>query len=302
LETPLGRKKKSETSVEKINKRVDAMLKERPSHKELIEFFRDVAVEQFAMVPKVKTAHLEIDEEDCKLRMTEGFPLVEKRALTLDIPLATRLFRRLCKIMSHNKKASQDAERISLALQNQEIDILELLKQADSSNGEFITGLSEKLGVKKDVLIFLARNSVRPIFEAYAKELANHADQDKWWKGYCPICGSEPFMAELKKEGARFLLCSCCGFEWRFNRLKCPFCENDNHEKLRYFYTDQEASAYRIDVCDGCKRYIKTIDTEQLGEEVIPIIEDAGTLFLDVIAQNAGFKKEGISSKSPVNA
>jgi len=39
-----------------------------------------------------------------------------------------------------------------------------------------------------------------------------------------------------------------------------------------------------------------------MGEEVIPIIEDAATLFLDVLAQNEGFTKEGISSTSPVNA
>jgi FdhE protein len=298
----LNRKRKSENRVEKIKKRVAEMVKERPSHKEALEFFGDVVIEQCTMGSRVETAPLEIDEADFKLRIIGGFPLVEKRALTLDIPLATRLFRRLCKMMSQNKKASQDAERILVGLQNKEVDILELLKQADSGNGEFITALSKKLGIKKDVLVFLAKNSIKPIFEGYAKELGNYVDQERWWKGYCPICGSEPFMAELKEEGARYLVCSSCSFEWRFNRLKCPFCENDNHEKLRYFYAEQEGRTYRIDVCDVCKRYIKTIDTAQMGVEVIPILEDAGTLFLDVLARNEGFTKEGISLKSPVNA
>lgn len=298
----MGRKKKSDNGVEKIRKRVASMVKERPSHKEILEFFADVVAEQYTILSKVKTAPIQIDEEDLKAKIKEGFPLVEKRALTLDIPSTTRLFKRLCKIMSRIKKSSQDIERITKALRKKEIDLLELFKQADAANGEFITTLSEKLGVKKDVLLFLARESLKPIFEAYAKELGSRVDQERWWRGYCPICGSEPFMAELKEEGARFLVCSSCGYEWRFKRLQCPFCEHEEPKGSKYFYAEKEGKAYRIDVCEKCRRYIKTIDTKELGEEVIPIIEDAGTLFLDVLAQNEGFTKEGTTSKSPVNA
>ena len=298
----MPRKKKSDDGTEKLKKRVAVMVKERPSHKEVLKFFEDVAKEQRTIGSKVKTAPVEIDEEDSKNRITEGFPLVEKRALTLDIPSATRLFKRLCRVMSNNKKASQDSERIIHALKNKEIDIMELFKQMDSNGNEYLDNISKKLRVKKDVLAFLVRNSMKPIYEAYAKELGKYVDQEKWWKGYCPICGSEPFMAEFREEGARFLVCSSCGYEWRFNRLKCPFCENADHEKLRYFHTEKEGKAYRIDVCDKCKRYIKTIDTNELGEEVIPIIEDAGTLFLDILAQKEGYTKEGTTSKSPINA
>ena len=298
----MPKKKKLDNGIEKIRKRVAAMVKERPSHKEVLEFFKNVVTEQHTIRSKIKTAPVEIDAEDIKVKMMEGFPLVEKRALTLDLPSATRLFKRLCKIMSHNKRATQDIERITQAFKNKEIDLMELFKQINSENNDYITGLSKKLKVKEDILAFLARNSIKPIFEAYANELKGYVNQETWWKGYCPICGSEPFLAEFKEDGTRFLVCSLCGDEWRFNRLKCPFCENENHEALRYFYAEKEERAYRIDVCDECKRYIKTIDTNELGEEVIPIIEDAGTLFLDVLARNEGFTKEGTTSKSPVNA
>jgi len=298
----MARKKKSDNGVEKIKKRVATMVKERPSHKEVLEFFKDVLTEQYTMKSKFKTAPLEVNKDDFKTKVIEGFPLVEKGALTLDIPSATRLFKRLCKILSRNKKASHDVELVTKALRNKGIDILELFKQAGSENGDYISDLSEKLKVKEDVLFFLARNSVKPIFEAYADELKNYVDQERWWRGYCPICGSEPFMAELKEEGARFLVCSSCNFEWRFHRLKCPFCENENHEKLRYFYTEKEGKAYRVDVCEKCKRYIKTVDTKELGEDVIPLIEDAGTLYLDVLAQKEGYTKEKSLSGLAINA
>jgi FdhE protein len=114
-------------------------------------------------------------------------------------------------------------------------------------------------------------------------------------------------MAKLKNEegveGARFLVCSSCGYEWRFMRLKCPFCENKEHERLRYFYIEKEGRAYRVDVCEKCKRYIKTLDTKELGEEVIPLIEDIGTLHLDILAQNEGYTREKMTFiKGTINA
>jgi FdhE protein len=278
------------------------MVKERPSHKEVLEFFKDIVTEQYMIGSKVKTSPIEVDEEGLKAKIMEGFPLVEKKALTLDVPLATRLFKRLCKVLNRNKKASHDAEQITRALRNKDIDLMELFKQADSKNVEYISALSKKLGVKEDVLVFLARNSIKPIFEAYANKLKNYVNQETWWRGYCPICGSEPFIAELKEEGARFLVCSSCGYERRFMRLKCPFCENDNHEGLRYFYTEKEGKAYRVDVCEKCKRYIKTVDTKELGEEVIPLLEDMGTLHLDILAQKEGYTREGKAFGLRVNA
>jgi FdhE protein len=298
----MPKKKKSDDGAEKIKKRVAAMVKERPSHKEVLEFFKDVATEQYGILSKIKITPLEIDKEDFKAKTEQGFPLIEKRALTLDLPSATRLFRRLCKILSRNKKASTDAEQIIRSLRNKEIDLPELFKQGDSNNNEYISALAEKLKVKEDVLVFLVKSSMKPIFEAYAKELGTHIDQERWWKGYCPICGSEPYLAELKQEGARFLVCSSCSYEWRYKRLQCPFCGHEAVKGAKYFYAEKEGKAYRIDVCEECKKYIKTIDTNELGEEVIPIIEDAGTLFLDVLAQKEGYSKEGISSKLPVNA
>jgi FdhE protein len=302
----LGKKKKTDSEAEKIRKRVEIMVKERPSHKDVVEFFGDVVAEQHSIRSKVKTVPIQVDEEDFKEKMGQGFSLIEKRALTIDIPVATRLFKRLCKILSRNKKASTDAERITKALKNKKIDLLELLKQGDSNNTEYISALARNLGVKEDVLIFLVKNSMKPIFEAYAKELGTYVDQERWWKGYCPICGSEPCIAELKNvggvEGARFLVCSSCSFEWRYKRLQCPFCGHEAVKGAKYFHTEKEGKAYRIDVCEECRRYIKTIDTNELGEEVIPIIEDAGTLYLDILAEKEGYTKEGMSSKLPVNA
>jgi FdhE protein len=291
-----------EATVSKITKRTDVISKQRPSHKRILEFFKDVLIEQYKIKSKVKTAPVELDEESFKVKIKEGFPLVEKKDIAIDIASATRLFRKLCKVLSHNKKTSRDAERLIQALRKKTINLSELFTQAVAENEEYIIVISNKLDLQDGLLSFLARNSIKPIFEAYADKLKGYVNQEMWWRGYCPICGSEPFIAELKEEGARFLVCSYCNYEWRFKRLMCPFCENEEPKGHRYFYTEEEGNTYRVDVCQKCKRYIKTVDIRELGKEVIPLIEDIGTLHLDILAQKEGYTREGKTHVGPIDA
>ena len=84
-------------------------------------------------------------------------------------------------------------------------------------------------------------------------------------------------------------------------RLKCPFCETEDDKELRYFYAEGEGKAHRVDVCEKCKRYIKTLDIREMAGEVIPIIEDMGTLYLDVLAQKEGYLRGGITHGGLIN-
>ncbi len=291
---------RSNHSLDKLAKRIDAIITERPSHKEVLEFLKGVMTEQYKIRSKVKTDPVEINEE--KVRgLTQGFPLVRKKDLNLDTASAIELFERLCKVLGRNKKASGDVKRIKRALRNNDMNLVELFKHVGTENDEYISALSKKLMVKDDLLFFLAGNSIRPIFEAYASQLKGYVDQEMWWRGYCPICGSMPFIAEFREEGERFLACSSCSFEWRFMRLKCPFCETEDDKELRYFYAEGEGKAHRVDVCEKCKRYIKTLNIREMAGEVIPIIEDIGTLYLDVLAQKEGYLRGGITHGGLIN-
>ena len=48
--------------------------------------------------------------------------------------------------------------------------------------------------------------------------------------------------------------------------------------------------SYRIDLCDKCHHYIKTIDVRDL-EESDPSLEDLATLHLDVVAAQKGYER-----------
>lgn len=248
--------------------------------------------EQVKITSQIETEPVQMKESLIAKKTSEGFPLVDKGDLKLDIISATTLFKGLCRVLERNNKVSADVAKIEPLISGKELNLKELFKKAAAGNGEFIASQSEKLNLRADILSFLAENSLRPIFEAYARDLGGHVDQESWWRAYCPICGSEPIMAKLVgQERKRFLICSCCAYEWRFKRIQCPFCENEERRKFKYFFAEKEQKAHRVETCQKCKKYIKTIDTEELLEEVVPLVEDVGSLHLDVLARKEGYTR-----------
>ncbi|HOG08797.1 MAG TPA: formate dehydrogenase accessory protein FdhE, partial [Syntrophales bacterium] len=110
-----------------------------------------------------------------------------------------------------------------------------------------------------------------------------------WDEGYCPICGREPKIGQIRdEEGRRCLFCSQCGYEWTFRRIKCPFCGNDEQQSLAYF-TIEDEERYRVDVCNVCKRYLKIVDFRQTQETPNLDVEDIATLHLDMLATEEGY-------------
>jgi len=286
-------KTKKPKELNRIIKRIDAIEKRRPSHKEILEFFKDIIKQQYKIKPLIKVEPVDINEETARHQMREGFPLIDKNEIKLDMDSATALFKNICMVLQRkNKKIAPVTKRIKQAIRKKEIDLQELFKKIAAGDKEYLDSIGEKIELEKWLLLFLAKSSINPVLEAYADKLKGYVEQDSWWRNYCPVCGSEPMMAELRMDaGERFLQCSSCGFQWRFKRLTCPFCGNADNKKLRHFYIEKEGKAHRVDVCEECKKYIKTIDLRELREEVAPIVEDIGTLHLDIIAQKEGYKR-----------
>jgi FdhE protein len=115
-------------------------------------------------------------------------------------------------------------------------------------------------------------------------------EKSEWAEGYCPVCSKEPKIAELREEeGFRYLYCNQCGFEWNYLRIKCPFCGNEDQQELAYFTIEGEEK-YRVDVCNNCERYIKTVDFRKTTERANLDVEDIATLHLDILASEEGYE------------
>ena len=99
-------------------------------------------------------------------------------------------------------------------------------------------------------------------------------------------------MAVIRQEGdggKRMLLCSLCHTEWEFRRILCPSCGEENHEKLPR-YTAEGIPAVRVEACDTCKVYLKSVDLTVDGFAV-PLVDEVATAPLDLWASDHGYHK-----------
>lgn len=110
-----------------------------------------------------------------------------------------------------------------------------------------------------------------------------------WQEGRCPVCHSTPSIAFFDKDGKRQLYCSFCETTGYYNRLGCPVCLNNNALKMNITTLEGEAG-FRIDTCDACGSYVKTIEACLLND-LTPGLADIVSLPLDIVAQGKGFRR-----------
>lgn len=116
------------------------------------------------------------------------------------------------------------------------------------------------------------------------------------WSGstpyICPFCRRKPGLGVLRPlgdGGQRSLICSFCLAEWEFRRIVCPGCGEEDHAKLPV-YTAEELKHVRVECCDSCRTYIKTVDMTKMGRAE-PLVDEMAAIPLDVWAQRQGYTK-----------
>ena len=108
----------------------------------------------------------------------------------------------------------------------------------------------------------------------------------------CPLCGSRPLLGILRPEGdggKRFLLCSFCSHEWDFRRILCAFC-GEEHENNLPVYIAEQFPHIRVETCDTCKFYLRTIDLTKDGHGV-PLVDDVAAIPLSLWAHEHGYSR-----------
>jgi formate dehydrogenase accessory protein FdhE len=108
----------------------------------------------------------------------------------------------------------------------------------------------------------------------------------------CPLCGGKPVVGVLRSEGdgaKKSLICMLCAHEWGFRRVYCAGCGEEREPQMA-FYSAPEIAHVRVDVCDTCHTYLKSIDLTKTGLAV-PVVDELATLPLDLWAREHGYEK-----------
>ena len=142
----------------------------------------------------------------------------------------------------------------------------------------------------QDATVFLSRVVLEPQAERFAH--VSESTRRTAAGNRCPICGSLPQLAVIRPEGdggKRMLLCALCHSEWEFRRVLCPACGEQDHEKLPRF-TAEGIPALRVEACDTCLSYLKSVDMTVDGLAA-PLVDEVATASLDLWAVEHGYRK-----------
>ncbi len=191
---------------------------------------------------------------------------------------------------------------IEAAFDNGELDLDSCIDECLQGQGPVMAHWAERTPKAPAALNFLVRAAIEPSLTAAVTALAEWlkqqqapSEQEIRQTGTCPVCGSLPHMLELReKEGFRFAFCSLCRHEYRIRRLACPVCDNTDTDKLKFF-TVPEEPGFRVETCDSCKSYIKTIDFRGFDRQSFPALNDLESLALDFLAQDQGYSRATLS-------
>jgi FdhE protein len=118
----------------------------------------------------------------------------------------------------------------------------------------------------------------------------------------CPFCGRKPQLTVLSNEtgvsdgsegsvegGRRFLICGDCLTWWPFQRIACVNCLEEDPSKLSSCRAEARPEI-RLECCDSCRHYIKSIDLTR-NNRCVPIVDELAAIPLDLWAHEQGYHK-----------
>ena len=152
----------------------------------------------------------------------------------------------------------------------------------------FWDGGAKTAGIESERLFF-----ARALLQPYAEWLATRGNpQQQTQEAACPFCGGRPVAGVLRGEGdgaKRSLICSLCATEWQYRRIVCPNCGEQNKDQLPV-YTAAGIDYVRVEACEVCKTYIKSVDLTKNGHAV-PTVDELATVALNIWADEHGYLK-----------
>jgi FdhE protein len=256
-----------------------------PHYVELLDILSDILILREEYRKNMADVFASVDEGLITAKMAGGLPLIDFSSGHFDLTEPRKYFLALLDIAEKRTpgETAELAEKIDQGDFDYDHLVLSSFYMQDDEQPE------EMEEDYFDLIELFLEESLRPSLEIVAQKYADVIARAGWTEGYCPICGKEPKIGQIRGEEGRYLFCNQCGFEWHFLRIKCPFCSNEEQQSLAYFTVEGDEQ-YRVDVCNECKRYIKIVDFRESKREPNLDVEDIATLHLDILANEEGYE------------
>ncbi len=207
----------------------------------------------------------------------DGAPMLHGAYARIDTSRARRLMRRLGDVSGVRAGGVVDPSAV--------------IRAAISRDDRALEEMAERSDASIDAFAAVAQVAAMPLLMAAALTLDSRA-ASVWQRGYCPVCGAWPSLAELRGiERERRLRCGCCGADWPLPLLHCAFCDELDHGKLGALQPEGEEQLHRIETCETCHGYLKSATTFGALSIRTLVLLDLTTIPLDLVAQDRGYAR-----------
>lgn len=265
-----------------------------PHYTDLLDILAEILILREEYRKSMKNPIFSVQERLISGKMEGGLPLIDLAGQKYDLTRPKEYFYSLIAIAE--KRIPADAQKFLGVIKDEQFDWETIIRASFNPGPEEEETLEKEVKTsgehddQLDLIDLFIEESLRPELEAVAEQYGALVEKSGWTEGYCPICGKEPKIGEIREseDGRRYLFCHQCGYKWHFRRIKCPFCGNEEQHSLAYFAVEGEES-HRVDVCNKCRRYIKIIELSKSSEDVNLDVEDIATLHLDMLAYEEGY-------------
>jgi FdhE protein len=213
-------------------------------------------------------------------------PLLEGAVLTIDAEGTDRFVRRIFGVAESN---GGSAAPLEAATRDTRLDALAILEAAIRQDARGLNRWATTLAVEPSDLCVVAGVAATPLLHACRRAWQARLPQG-WTRGYCPVCGAWPTLAEARGlEQSRHLRCGRCGGDWRTEWLRCPFCANAERATLGALVGEEPVASRKIDTCGVCHGYVKSITTLKATPADALTLIDLDTIELDIAALEHGY-------------
>lgn len=201
----------------------------------------------------------------------------------------------LAVVRRHRPGLGQQAGKLEDSIEGGLVKVSNLVASLLEGRSGDIREAAEELGLEPGLIEAVTLWALQPVVRAVAGLAREHLRYELWGQGYCPICGSHTRVGYVEGEGRKlYLKCQVCLTEWRFPRLRCPFCGNEDHEKMGFYVLDGD-QRFRLYVCRACGNYWKVVDETVAGKNVPRSLYEYWTQHLDRLANSVAIRDAGSS-------
>ncbi|MDQ7032032.1 MAG: formate dehydrogenase accessory protein FdhE [Desulfonauticus sp.] len=280
--------------AQKIEKKIAEIEDKNIFPPELVNFIKGVSLIQAKYFEIEDLDPLNISKETIEDNFAKGKPILERKNFPLPLDKVKSLLTELLDFILANEQLKDPGRVLANDLEKEDFfykSVQKFLEQDDA----FFRVYGEKLEQSPRLLSCVVQSSIAPFAVSITKQFLSLIPDAEYSFGHCPVCGSLPLISALEdKAGTRKNYCSFCLFAYKVPRLQCVFCGEEYKKDHTYFYAKQ-LPGYRVDTCDKCKKYIKTIDFRKMDKFILPMLDDFISFPLDVKARKEGYLRPTLS-------